>query len=199
MTSAVKDSCKCTIYPRRLVPESHRSFLHGKITATSKARNLSLRRLAICDMAAIVSRQCISSASLSRARLVNLQYAVPRYHSGQYCSQYLLAGMVEYGVNFATFEALDAKALGFLHDSLKRMWRAEEDKRELREGELSASSSEKSSDEAMISCTFPQSVRPGGGEVQGSSAATENPANPPRSMLVGFASAHSEDDEDDKS
>ena len=71
------------------------------------------------------------------------------------------------------------------------------------EGELSASSSETSSDEAMISCTFPQSVlqqmRPGGGEVQGSSAATENPANSLRSMLVSFASGHSEDHEDDNS
>ena len=70
-------------------------------------------------------------------------------------------------------------------------------------GELSVSSSEKSSDEAMISCTFPKSVlqqmRPGGGEVEGSSAPNENPANSLRSMLVGFASAHSEDDEDDKS
>ena len=134
MRSAVKDSCKCTIYLRRLAAKSHRGFLPGKITATSKARNLSLRRLAICDVAAIVSRQCISSAGLSRARLLNLQYAAPRYHSGQYCPQYLLAGMVEYGVNFATFEALDAKALGFLHDSLKRMWREEEDKREVSEG-----------------------------------------------------------------
>ena len=110
--------------------------------------------------------------------------------------------MVEYGVSFATFEPLDAEALGFLHDSLKRMWRAEEDKREVSEQKLSASSSETSSDEAMISCTFPQSVlqqmRPGGGEVQGSSAATENPANSLRSMLVSFASGHSEDSEDNE-
>ena len=64
-------------------------------------------------------------------------------------------------------------------------------------------SSETSSDEAMISCTFPQSVlqqmRPGEGEVQGSSAVTENPANSLRSMVVGFASGHSEDDYDDRS
>ena len=148
-------------------------------------------------------RQCISSAGLSRPRLLNLQYAAPRYHSGQYCPQYLLADMVKYGVNFATFESLDAKALGFLHDSLKRMWRAEEDKREVRERELSTRNLETSSDEAMISCTFPQSVleqmQPGGGEEQGSSEATENPANSLRSMLVGFASGHSEDFEDDKS
>ena len=98
----------------------------GKITATSKASNLSLRRLAICDVAAIVSRQCISGAGLSRARSLNLPYAALRYHSGQYCHQYLLAGMVEYGVNFASFESLYAEALEFLHDSLKRIGRAEE-------------------------------------------------------------------------
>ena len=158
---------------------------------------------AICDVAAIVSRQCISGASLSRARLLNQRYAALRYHSGQYCPQYLLAGLVEYGISFATFEPLDAEALGFLHDSLKRMWRAEKDKREVSEGKLSASSSETSSDKAMISFTFPQSVlqqmRPGGGEVQGSSAAAENPANSLRSMLVSFASGHSEDGEDDNS
>jgi len=35
--------------------------------------------------------------------------------------------MVEYGVNFATFQPLNAEALDLLPDSLKRMWRAEED------------------------------------------------------------------------
>ena len=115
--------------------------------------------------------------------------------------------MVENGFNFATFEPLDAEALHFLHDSLKRMWRAEEDKKEASEGELSTSSSETSSDEAIIPSTFPQSVlqqmRPGGGagggEVQGSSAPTENPANSLRSLITSFASGHSEDDEDDNS
>ena len=189
-------------FPRRLVAESHGGFLPGNITVTSKASNLSLRRLAICDVAAIVSKQCISGAGLSRARLLNLRYAALRYQSGQYCPQYLLAGMVEYGVNFATFEPLDAEALDLLRASLKRMWRTEEEEREASEGELSASSSE-SSDEAMIPCTFPQSVlqqmRPGGGEVQGSSAANENPANSLRSLLASFASGHEDDHEDDNS
>ena len=63
---------------------------------------------------AIASRQCISSASLSRARLFNLPYAALRYYSGQYCPQNLLAGMAEYGVNFATFNPLNAEALDFL-------------------------------------------------------------------------------------
>ena len=136
-------------FPRRLVAESHGGFLSGNIMVTSKASNLSLRRLAICNVPAIVSKQSISRASPSRARLLNLRYAALRYHSGQYCPQYLLAGMVEYGVNFATFEPLDAEALDLLHDGLKRMWRTEEDG-------LSASSLETSSDEAMIHCTFPQ-------------------------------------------
>ena len=65
--------------------------------------------------------------------------------------------MVEYGVNFATFQPLDDEALDLLHDSLRRMWRTEEEERDVNEGKLSASSSE-DSDEAMIPCTFPQSV-----------------------------------------
>ena len=173
-------------FPKRLVAESHGGFLPANIMVTSKASNLSLRRLTTCDVAAIVGNQCIG-----RRRPV--RYVALRYHSGQYCPQYLLAGMVEYGVNFATFEPLDADTLDLLHDSLKRMCRTEED-------ELSASSSETSSDEAMIPCTFPQSVlQPGGGEVQGSSAATENPANALRSLLASFASGHKDDDEDDHS
>ena len=163
---------------------------------TSKASNLSLRRLATCDVAAIVSRQCISGAGLSMDRLLNLRYAAIRYYSGQYCPQYLLAGMVEYGVNFATFQPLDAEALDLLHDSLRRMWRTEEEERDVSEGELSASSSE-GSDEATIPCTFPRSVlqqmRPGGREMQGSSAGTENPL---RSLLASFASGQSNDEDD---
>ena len=138
-----------------------------------------------------------------KGQVANLRYAALRYHSGQYCPQYLLAGMVEYGINFATFKPLDAKALDFLHDSLKRMYRAEVYEREVSEREPSSSSSETSSDKAMIPCTFPHSVlqqmRPGGGEVQGSSSATENPANSLRSRLASFASGYSEDDEDDNS
>jgi len=38
------------------------------------------------------------------------------------------------------------------------MWRAEEDEKEVSEGELSTSSSETSYDKAMIPWTFPQSV-----------------------------------------
>ena len=62
-------------FPRRLVAESHGDFLPANITITSKASNLSLCRLAICDVAAVVSRQCISGAGLSMARLLNLRYA----------------------------------------------------------------------------------------------------------------------------
>ena len=112
-------------FPGRLVAESHGGFLPGNITITSKASNLSLRRLTICDVAAVVSRQCISGAGLSMARLLNLRYAAIRYNSGQYCPQSLLAGIVEYGVNFVTFQPLDAEALDLLHDSLRGMWRTE--------------------------------------------------------------------------
>ena len=55
--------------------------------------------------------------------------------------------------------------------------------------ELSASSSETSSDETMIPTTFPHSVQqqmpPGKGEMQGS-AATENPSNLLSSLLASF-------------
>ena len=107
--------------------------------------------------------------------------------------------MVEYGFNFATFEPLDAEALHFLHDSLKRMWMAEQDKKEVSEGDLSTSG-----DKAIIPSTFPQSVLQqmrsgGGGEVQGSSAPTKNPANSLTSLFTSSASGHSEDDEEDNS
>ena len=69
-------------FPRWLVGEGQEGFLPGNVTVTSKASNLSLRRLALCDVAAIVSRQSISSASLRRARLLNLRYAALRYNSG---------------------------------------------------------------------------------------------------------------------
>ena len=152
--------------PRWLVGEGQEGFLPGNVTVTSKASNLSLRWLSLCDVAAIVSRQSISSAGLRSARLLDLRYAALRYNSGQCCPQYLLSGVVEYGVNFGTFQPLDAQAL----DSLKRMWRAEEEERDVSEEELCAGSSETSSDEPMIPCTFPQSVlqqmRPGGGKVK---------------------------------
>ena len=62
--------------------------------------------------------------------------------------------MEEYGFNFATLEPLDAEALHFLHDSLKRMWRAQEDKKEVSEGELSTSSMETSGHDAIIPSTY---------------------------------------------
>ena len=162
----------------------------GNITIISKASNLSLCRLAKCDVAAIVRRQSISGTGLSKARLLNLRYATLRSNSGQYCRQYPLNGMVQYGVNFGTSQPLNAQALDLLHDSLKRMWRAEEEEeRDVSDQELSATSYETSSDEAMIPTTFPHSVQqqtpPREGEVQGS-AATENPSNSLSSLLVSF-------------
>ena len=152
----------------------------GNITIISKASNLSLCRLAICDVVAIVRRQSINGTGLSKARFLNLRYPTLRYNSGQYCRQYPLTGMIQHGVYFGTSQPLNAQALDLLHDSLKRMWRAEEEERDVSERELSATSYETSSDEAMIPTTFPHSVQqqmpPREGEVQGS-AATENPSN----------------------
>ena len=83
---------------------------------------------------------------MSRARLLNLRYAAISYQSGSFCPQYLASAMAEFGVNFATFEALSADTLEMLHASLKWGWR---------QGDNSSGSSEESN-EPLISC--PQSV-----------------------------------------
>ena len=106
-------------------------------------------------------------------------------------------------MNFGTSQPLNVQALDLLHNSLSRMWKAEEEESDLSERELSASSSATSKDEAMIPTTFPHSVQhqmpPGEGVVLGS-AATENPFNSLSSLLASFASGHcDEEDKDDNS
>ena len=56
---------------------------------------------------------------MSKARLFNLRYAAISYQSGSFCLQYLASAMAEFGMNFATFEALSADTLEMLHASLK--------------------------------------------------------------------------------
>ena len=123
MASSLMVSCKGTVNTQLplggWLQRAKEVSCLANITITSKTSNLSLYRLAICDVAAIVSRQSVSGTGMTMARLLNLPYAALRYNSGQYCRQYLLAGMVEYGVNFGTSQALD-----LVHGSLERMWRA---------------------------------------------------------------------------
>ena len=133
-------------FPKRLIVQEHGGFLPGNITVSAKASNLTLRRLAVCDVACLVSQATTAGSGLSRARLLNLRYAAISYQGGSFCPQYLASAMVEFGVNFATFEALSADTLDTLHASLKRGWRQGDD----------SSGSGEESNEPLISC--PQSV-----------------------------------------
>ena len=133
-------------FPKRLIVQEHGGFLPGNITVSAKTSNLTLRRLAVCDVACLVSQATTAGSGLSRARLLNLRYAAISYQSGSFCPQYLASAMVEFGVNFATFEALSADTLDTLHASLKRGWRQGDD----------SSGSGEESNEPLISC--PESV-----------------------------------------
>jgi len=71
------------------------------------------------------------------------------YRRGSYTPKYLVQGMVKYGINFATFEALFSDTLHALHASLRQGWRHGEDQ-ESDESDVSV--------EPLISCSFPQTV-----------------------------------------
>ena len=138
-------------FPRRLIAQAHGGFLPGNITVAAKASNLTLRRLAVCDVACLVSRAATAGAGLSQARLLNLRYAAIRYHRGSFCPQYLASAMVEYGVNFATFEGLSCAALEALYASLAQGWRQPQ----AEEGDSSDSDGPA---EPLITCTFEPTV-----------------------------------------
>lgn len=140
-------------FPRRLITQSHGGFLPGNITVTAKATNLTLRRLAVCDVACLVSRATTSGAGLSRARLLNLRYAAVRYYRGAFCPQYLASAMVEFGVNFATFQALSSAALDTLSDKITKGWKQAEDS-----GDSNEDSDGSADTEQVISCNFPPGV-----------------------------------------
>ena len=59
----------------------------------------------------MVSEAMTAGSDMSRARLLNLHYVAISYQSGSFCPQYLASAMAEFGVNFATFEALSADTL----------------------------------------------------------------------------------------
>jgi len=59
-------------FPRKLLGKtSHGGFLRGNLTVTAKATNLCLRRLAVKDVAANISRQLVEGVGLSLARLLS--------------------------------------------------------------------------------------------------------------------------------
>ena len=75
----------------------------------------------------LVSEATTAGSDMSRARLLNLRYTAISYQSGSFCPQYLASAMAEFGVNFATFEALLADTIEMLHASLKQGWRQGDD------------------------------------------------------------------------
>ena len=60
-------------FPRRLIQAEHGGFLPGNIIVTAKATNLAIRRMAVMDVASLLSRQSIAGAGLSLGRLLNLR------------------------------------------------------------------------------------------------------------------------------
>ena len=107
-------------FPRKMISESHGGFLPGNITVTSMATNLTLRRLAICDIASLVSRISTEGSGLSFARLLNLRYAAVKCKNTTYSPQWLIAAVVKFGISFATCKALDAETL----DAISEAWQA---------------------------------------------------------------------------
>lgn len=114
-------------FPRKLVEARHGGFLPGNVIVTAAATNHCLRRLAVCDVASLISKCSVAGVGLSYARLVNLRYAAIRYRRGSYLPNYLVRGMLEAGVNFATFEALEVETLEELQNSLKNSWNLRRD------------------------------------------------------------------------
>ena len=139
-------------FPRKMISESHGGFLPGNITVTSMATNLTLRRLAVCDVASLVSRISTEGSGLSFARLLNLRYAAVKYKNTTYSPQYLIAAMVEFGVSFATFKALDAETLDALSASLTSGWKAAEG------DEGTASDENEARSEPLVECDFTQAI-----------------------------------------
>ena len=59
-------------FPRRMIEEEHGGFQPGNIILTTKANNLALRRMAICDVASLVSQVSVAGSGLAVGCLINL-------------------------------------------------------------------------------------------------------------------------------
>lgn len=114
-------------FPRKLVDDDHGGFLPGNVILTAQATNRCLRRLAVCDVACLVSRLSVEGVGLSYSSLLNLRYAAMSYRGGSYIPNYLTRGMLDTGVSFATFDALDVDTLCALRESLKDSWTLDAD------------------------------------------------------------------------
>lgn len=101
-------------FPRRLIAEEHAGLLEGNIIIAAKATNMALRRLAIEDVACLISKTAISGAGLTLARVINLRYGALRYRNCSYRPNYLLSAMSELGVTFDTFDAIESNVLSAL-------------------------------------------------------------------------------------
>ncbi|KAJ7393632.1 hypothetical protein OS493_006619 [Desmophyllum pertusum] len=110
-------------FPRRMIEAAHGGFLPGNIVVTAKASNLSIRRMTVCDVASLVSRVAIAGSGLSVGHLSNLRYAAARYRRcGSYLPDYLIRGMLEFGVNFLSFQAVEPDTLEALSKTVGKAW-----------------------------------------------------------------------------
>lgn len=98
-------------FPRRLISQQHAGVVPGNIIIAAKASNNTLRRMAVEDVACIISRTAITGAGLTLARLLNLRYAALKYRNSTYRPNYLLSAMKELGVTFDTFDAIESDVL----------------------------------------------------------------------------------------
>lgn len=101
-------------FPRRLISQQHAGILPGNIIIAAKASNNTLRRMAVEDVACIISRTAITGAGLTLARLLNLRYGALKYRNSTYRPDYLLSAMKELGVTFDTFDVIESDVLSAL-------------------------------------------------------------------------------------
>ncbi|KAJ7385995.1 hypothetical protein OS493_012328 [Desmophyllum pertusum] len=106
-----------------MIEAAHRGFLPGNIVVMARASNLSIRRMAICDVVSLVSHAAIADSGLTVGRLANLRYVAVRYRQcGNYLPDYLIRGMLEFGVNFLTFQAVEPDMLEALSKTVGNAW-----------------------------------------------------------------------------
>lgn len=101
-------------FPRRLIDQQHAGILPGNVIIAAKASNCTLRRMAVEDVACLISRTAINGAGLTLARLLNLRFAALKYRNSTYRPNYLLSAMKELGVTFDTFDAIELDVLSAL-------------------------------------------------------------------------------------
>lgn len=56
-----------------MIDAEHGGFLPGNIIVAAKATNMSLRRMAICDVASLVSHTSVAGTGLTVSQLSNLR------------------------------------------------------------------------------------------------------------------------------